>query len=81
MKADPKITENGMGKDRDTGLLPGGRIYDFESMQVGDGRFCESLEKAKSLVAAAHHYAKKHCPEFKLSRRAIHGGYRVWRSK
>mgnify|MGYP003391996951 CR=1 FL=1 len=68
-------------KDSETGLLPGGRIYDFQSMQVGDGMFCDTAEKAKAVIASAHYYAKKNGIDFKLSRRAIHGGYRVWRSK
>ena len=71
----------GSVKDVETGALPNGRIYDFDSMEVGQGMFCETLQEAKSVIACAHNYAKKRCPGFKLSRRAIHGGYRVWRSK
>lgn len=65
--------------DFSNGLLPNGRRYDFTSMEVGQGVFCPTLKDAKSLIACAHNYAKKN-PGFKMSRRQVHGGYKVWRT-
>lgn len=65
--------------DFSDGLLPNGRRYDFDSMEIGRGVFCATLQEAKSVVACAHNYAKKN-PGFKMSRKHVHGGYKVWRT-
>lgn len=66
------------GGDFSKGLMPGGRRYDFAAMEIGQGIFCLTLEHAKSVMACAYNYAKKN-PGFKMSRRHVHGGYKVWR--
>lgn len=53
--------------------------YDFPSMKVGDSMFFADETEAKSAYISARHYAKKHDPQFKLCRKKIYGGFRVWR--
>lgn len=55
------------------------RKHGLDQMEVGASKFCETEQDAKALVAAGHYHAKHHCPGFKLARRKIHGGFRVWR--
>lgn len=71
----PAVIED---EDFSRGLLPYGRKYDFSAMQIGQGMFCPSLQSAKSVIASASYYRKKN-PGFRLSRRRVHGGYKVWR--
>lgn len=55
--------------------------YHFESMQVGDSMFFETRRKVDSAQSSAYDWALRHNPEFKVSRRKVEGGYRLWRIK
>lgn len=59
--------------------LPEPVRYRFEDWEVGATRFCETLAKAESMQNASLHYRRIHDCEFKLTRRKVEGGYRLWR--
>lgn len=52
--------------------------YKFEEMEVGDSRFFEDFESAEKMANAGYGYAKSH-PGFRVMRRKVEGGFRVWR--
>lgn len=53
--------------------------YHFDQMEVGDSVFFESVVEADNMASSANSYAKTHKNGFKVSRRKVEGGYRVWR--
>lgn len=53
--------------------------YKFEDMEIGDSFFFEELPEVESAQSSAKGYAKRHNPEFKMTRRKVEGGYRLWR--
>ena len=59
----------------------GAKRYHFEDMQVGDSMLFEERKKAESAQASAYDWALRHNPDFKVSRRKVEGGYRLWRIK
>lgn len=73
--------ENQIISPEESGEITPIRKHNFTEMQVGASMFCQTEKRAKAVIAAAHFYAKTSCPGFKLARRKIHGGYRVWRIK
>lgn len=53
--------------------------YPFAQMQVGDSFFFEELTEVESAQASGKGYSKRHNPEFRMTRRKVEGGYRLWR--
>ena len=53
--------------------------YPFARMVVGDSFFFEELTEVESAQNAGYSYAKRHNPAFKMTRRKVEGGYRLWR--
>lgn len=53
--------------------------YPFAKMAVGDSFFFEELTEVESAQNAGYSYAKRHDPAFKMTRRKVEGGYRLWR--
>lgn len=62
-------------------LGKGAKRYHFEGMQVGDSFFFGTLREVSSAQASAYDWAQRNNPEFKVSRRTVEGGYRLWRIK
>lgn len=48
-------------------------------MEVGDSFFFEELPEVESAQNAGKGYANRHNPEFRMTRRKVEGGYRLWR--
>ena len=55
--------------------------YAFEKMAVGTSMFFAELQQIESAQTAARDWAKRNNPEFKVTRRKVEGGYRLWRIK
>lgn len=53
--------------------------YPFAKMQIGDSFFFEELPEVESAQNAGKGYANRHNPGFKMTRRKVEGGYRLWR--
>lgn len=53
--------------------------YPFEQMEVGDSVLVADLPKAESIQNAAYAWGKKNGTGFKMTRRKVDNGYRVWR--
>lgn len=61
--------------------IPTVRRYRFEQMAIGDSFFFEELSEVESCSSAAYSYARTHGNGFKMTRRKVDGGYRIWRIK
>lgn len=59
--------------------IPTIKRYDFATMQIGDSHLCETVEEAERMTSAAYSYAKHNNKEFRVIRRKVEDGYRVWR--
>lgn len=59
--------------------VPKVQRYPFAEMDVGDSLFFEELTQAESAQNAGHAYGKKHGNGFKMTRRKMDNGYRLWR--
>lgn len=59
----------------------GFKRYHFERMKVGDSMFFEDLRQVGSAQTSAYDWAMRHNKDFKVSRRKVEGGYRLWRIK
>ncbi len=59
--------------------LPESKKYNFDQMSVGDSMFFETLPEVESAQSASKGYAKRNNKSFKMSRRKVEGGYRLWR--
>lgn len=55
--------------------------YAFEKMGIGESMFFAELQQVESAQTAARDWAKRNNPEFKVTRRKVEGGYRLWRIK
>ena len=55
--------------------------YAFEKMAVGDSLFFDELSQVERCASAAYSYAKTHDNGFRMSRRKVDDGYRIWRVK
>lgn len=53
--------------------------YPFAQMKVGDSFFFVELPEVESAQNAGKGYANRHNAEFKMTRRKVEGGYRLWR--
>jgi len=53
--------------------------YPFADMDVGDSLFFEELSQVESAANAAYAYEKKKKNGFKVTRRKLENGYRLWR--
>lgn len=53
--------------------------YPFAQMAVGDSFFFDELPDVESAQSAGKGYAKRHNPDFRMTRRKVEGGYRLWR--
>ena len=58
---------------------PKRRSFPFAHMDVGDSLFFEELTGVESAQNAAYAYGKKHANGFKVTRRKLENGYRLWR--
>lgn len=67
-----------MDIEKDVPLKPKKR-YRFSEMQVGDSMFFETLAEVESASSAAYSFAKTHGNGFRVTRRKVEGGYRLWR--
>jgi len=61
--------------------IPQTNRYGFDKMEVGDSRLFEELEDAVRMANAAYAYAVYHQNGFRVTRRKVKGGYRVWRTE
>ena len=59
--------------------IPVRKVYRFERMAVGDSFFFHELSEVESCSSAAYSYARTHDNGFKMTRRKVDGGYRIWR--
>lgn len=59
--------------------LPPMKRYRFSEMVVGDSMFFETLSEVESAASAAYSYERTHKIGFKVTRRKVEGGYRLWR--
>lgn len=59
----------------------GARRYHFEKMDVGDSMFFGTFNDVVAAQTSAIAWAARHNKDFKVSRRAVDGGYRLWRIK
>jgi hypothetical protein len=59
--------------------VPKTRSYPFVDMDVGDSIFFETQADVERAQSAAYSYAKNHGNGFKVTRRAVDNGYRLWR--
>ena len=59
--------------------IPTRKLYKFERMAVGDSFFFEELDEVENCSSSAYSYAKTHQNGFKMTRRKVDGGYRIWR--
>lgn len=59
--------------------IPKIRRYGFERMVIGDSFFFQELSEVESCSSAAYSYAKTHGNGFRMTRRKVDGGYRIWR--
>lgn len=59
--------------------IPVKKVYNFDRMAVGDSFFFRELSEVESCSSAAYSYAKTHGNDFKMTRRKVDGGYRIWR--
>lgn len=62
-------------------LRNGVKRYHFEKMNVGDSMFFETFREVNAAQTSAYDWAMRHNKGFKVSRRAVDGGYRLWRIK
>lgn len=53
--------------------------YHFESWQVGQSKFYETLREVEACASAAYSYARYHNNGFRMTRRVEGDGYRIWR--
>lgn len=53
--------------------------YPFAKMDVGDSLFFETMREVENAQSAAYSYAKTHGNGFKVTRRKMDNGYRIWR--
>lgn len=53
----------------------------FEKLEVGDSFVIEDFEEVERVCNAAYAYGKSHGNGFRLTRRKIEEGYRIWRVK
>ena len=63
------------------GLATGAKLYHFEKMKVGDSMFFETFREVNSAQTSAYDWGLRHNKGFKVSRRKVEGGYRLWRIK
>lgn len=61
--------------------IPTVKRYHFEKLAIGDSFFFEELSEVESCSSSAYSYAKTHKNGFKMTRRKVDGGYRIWRIK
>lgn len=59
--------------------FPAKKKYPFSKMEVGDSFFFEELPEVESAQNAGKGYAFRHNPDFRMTRRKVEGGYRLWR--
>lgn len=59
--------------------IPSKTAYRFDRMAVGDSFFFRELADVENCSSAAYSYAKTHQNGFKMTRRKVDGGYRIWR--
>lgn len=59
--------------------IPSKTAYRFDRMAVGDSFFFRELVDVENCSSAAYSYAKTHQNGFKMTRRKVDGGYRIWR--
>ena len=59
--------------------IPTKKSYFFDRMSVGDSFFFKELSEVECCSSAAYSYAKTHNNGFKMTRRKVDGGYRIWR--
>ena len=59
--------------------IPKIKRYSFATMDVGDSIFCVDMADAERVSSAAYSYAKAHDSGFRVIRRKVEDGYRVWR--
>lgn len=53
--------------------------YPFSKMEIGDSFFFVELPEVESAQNAGKGYANRHNPDFRMTRRKVEGGYRLWR--
>lgn len=61
--------------------IPKKKSYAFDRMAIGDSFLFETLSEVESCASAAYSYAKTHNNGFKMTRRKVDNGYRIWRIK
>ena len=59
----------------------GVKRYRFEDMEVGDSMFFTEQRLIESAQTCAYDWALRHNESFKVSRRKVEGGWRLWRIK
>lgn len=55
--------------------------YAFDKMKVGGSMFFAELPQVESAQTSARDWAKRNNPTFRVTRRKVEGGYRLWRIK
>ena len=59
--------------------IPRVKRFPFDKMEIGDSLFFEELTQVESAQNAGHQYGKTHKNGFKMTRRKVDNGYRLWR--
>jgi hypothetical protein len=75
----PLVMKGGLMHIDENVPLPPIKRYRFDRMKVGDSLFFETLSEVESAASAAYSYERTHNIGFKVTRRKVEGGYRLWR--
>ena len=59
--------------------IPKVKRYPFADMEVGDSMLFDELSEVESAQNAGYSYSKTHDNRFKMTRRKMDNGYRLWR--
>lgn len=59
--------------------IPKVNRYPFDKMEIGDSLFFEELTEVESAQNAGYQYGKTRNNGFKMTRRKMDNGYRLWR--
>lgn len=59
--------------------IPRVKRFPFDKMEVGDSLFFDELTEVESAQNAGYQYGKTHKNGFKMTRRKVDNGYRLWR--
>lgn len=59
--------------------VPRVKRYPFAEMEIGDSLFFDELTEVESAQNAGYSFGKTHNNGFKMTRRKMDNGYRLWR--